>query len=173
MELVADLLKIIIPSSILLYGIFLIVKAFITKELEKIKLEKQLESTKLTLPIRLQAYERICLFLERISLNNLILRVNDPSFNAAQLQQRLLSEIRNEYNYNLSQQVYMSDEAWNLTKKAMEDIISTINISAEGMSNESRGIELAKNILENHIKKNSDSLDLALRFIKEEIRIVF
>jgi hypothetical protein len=101
------------------------------------------------------------------------LRVNDPSFNAAQLQQRLLSEIRNEYNYNLSQQVYMSDEAWNLTKKAMEDIISTINISAEGMSNESRGIELAKNILENHIKKNSDSLDLALRFIKEEIRIVF
>lgn len=173
MEQVFDLLKILLPASLVLYAVFLIVKSFLNKEYEKKQLEIRAENIKIVLPIRLQAYERMCLFLERISLNNLIIRVNDPNFNSQQLQQRLLSEIRNEYNHNLSQQVYMSNEAWGMVKRAMEDIVSVINTSGEHVTPDSRGIELAKKIFENHLNKNFDAVNQALVYIKEEIRLSF
>ena len=136
-------------------------------------LEVKLENTKIILPVRLQAYERICLLLERISLSNLIIRVNDSSFNSLQLQQTLLSEIRNEYNHNLSQQVYMSDQSWAMTRRALEDIVSLINTAGEQVSPESRGIELAKKIFENQLTSNKDSVNQALSYLKAEIRTVF
>lgn len=173
MELAADLLKILLPASLLLYGVFLIVKTFLNKEFEKKQIEIKIDNNKIVLPIRLQAYERMCLFLERISLNNLIIRVNDPSYSVGQLHQRLLAEIRNEYNHNLSQQVYMSNEAWNLVKKAMEDTTSIINTSSEQVISEARGIELAKKIFENHLNQGTDSISIALFFIKNEVRMVF
>jgi len=173
MNQIFELAKIILPASLVLYAVFLVVKSFLNKEYDKKVLEVKLENTKIVLPIRLQAYERICLLLERISLSNLIIRVNDSSYNSLQLQQTLLAEIRNEYNHNLSQQVYMSDEAWALTKRALEDIVSLINSSGEQVLSESRGIELAKKIFENHLLWNNDSVNQALCYLKSEIRTVF
>lgn len=173
MELAADLLKILLPSSLLLYGVFLIVKTFLNKEFEKKQVEIKFDNNKIVLPIRLQAYERMCLFLERISLNNLIIRVNDPSYSAGQFHQILLAEIRNEYNHNLSQQVYMSNEAWNLIKKAMEDTTGIINTSSEQVSSEAKGIELAKKIFENHLNRGTDSITIALLFVKNEVQSIF
>ena len=148
-------------------------KSFLNKELEKKQLDIKSDNNKIILPIRLQAYERICLLLERITLNNLIIRVNDPLYNSGQLQQILLSDVRNEYNHNLSQQLYMSNEAWNMVKKGVEDTILTINSAAEQTPNETKGIELAKKIFENHLSKNSDSVAMALFFVKNEIRSIF
>lgn len=173
MEIVTDLIKIFLPAITVLYGVFLIVKSFLNKEYEKKILDLKMQNTTIVLPIRMQAYERICLFLERISLNNLIIRVNNPSFNSAQLQQALLAEIRNEYNHNVSQQVYMSDEAWLQVRKAMEDIVGIINSSSELVQSDSRGIELAKKIFENLLSRPQDPVLQSLTFIKNELRIVF
>ncbi|MFN0050288.1 MAG: hypothetical protein ACKVOU_14280 [Cytophagales bacterium] len=173
MDQIFELAKIILPATLVLYAVFLVVRSFLNKEYDRKVLELKMDNAKVILPIRLQAYERICLLLERISLNNLIIRVNDPAYNSLQLQQVLLSEIRNEYNHNLSQQVYMSDEAWNITKKAIEDIVSLINTSGEQVQQESRGIELAKKIFENHLNKSYDTVNQALTYIKAEIRVSF
>ena len=171
--LLLDFIKILLPASLILYAVFLVVKAFLNKEYERKLLDIKTDNNKIVLPIRLQAYERICMYLERISLNNLIIRVNDPAFTSSQLQQKLLMEIRNEYNYNISQQVYMSIEAWGLVKKATEDTVSLINTSAESLNGELRGIELAKRIFENHLQKNVDPINTALIFIKNEIQSIF
>ncbi len=173
MDQIFELAKIILPASLVLYAVFLVVKSFLNKEYDNKVLEVKLENTKIILPVRLQAYERICLLLERISLSNLIIRVNDSSFNSLQLQQTLLSEIRNEYNHNLSQQVYMSDQSWAMTRRALEDIVSLINTAGEQVSPESRGIELAKKIFENQLTSNKDSVNQALSYLKAEIRTVF
>lgn len=173
MDQIFELAKITLPATLVLYAVFLVVKSFLNKEYDKKLLEIKMENTKIILPIRLQAYERICLLLERISLTNLIVRVNEISLNSHQLHQILLSEIRQEVNHNLSQQVYMSDDAWNTTKKAIEDVVSLINTSAEQVQPESRSIELAKKIFENHIIKNYDTVNQALTFVKAEIREVF
>jgi hypothetical protein len=82
-------------------------------------------------------------------------------------------EIREEYNHNLSQQLYMSDQSWTLIKNAMEEAIAVINKSAGSISAESRSVDLAKMIFENMLQKSEDPTSKALKFIKNEIRQIF
>ena len=135
--------------------------------------ELRMKNQETVLPIRLQAYERMCLFLERISPNNLVLRLNNNNYNVREFQQVLLSEIRQEYNHNLSQQVYMSDESWNLTKKAMEEVVVVINTAADTLDGDRSSLELSKRIFELMMDKEVDPIVLALSHMKDEIRQTF
>ncbi len=172
-QLIGDLLKITIPAGMILYAMYLVVKSFLTKDFERRMLDLKVKNNEILLPIRLQAYERMSLFLERIALHNIIVRVNDPSYNVAQFQHVLVMEIRNEFNHNLSQQVYMSDQLWILIKKATEDNISTVNMAGSMLSSESRSIELARQVFELQSVKNNDPTEPALLFLKAEIRKSF
>lgn len=173
MNIIADFVKILLPASIVLYAMYLTVKTFLTKDFEKRLIDIKLKNSETVLPIRLQAYERMCLFLERISLHNLLVRVNDPSYNVAQLHQVLLREIREEYNHNMSQQVYMSDQAWTMVKNAMDENTNIVNHASAGLPREARGIELAKVVLERLLQLSEDPTSKALKFLKSEIRQVF
>lgn len=173
MEILAELAKLTIPAAIVLYGMYLTVKSFTNKELEKSLVDLKLKNRDITLPIRLQAYERICLFLERISPNNLVMRLNDSAVNAKQFQQILLSEIRSEYNHNLSQQVYMTDNAWKLVVNVKEEIIAVVNQAGHALSDDAKSIELAKKIFSLMSEKEIDPVVTALSEIKNEIRQVF
>lgn len=173
MDVIGDLLKILLPALVVLYAMYLTVKAFLSKEFEKKVLDLKTKNTEIVLPIRLQAYERMALFLERIAPHNLIIRLNDPGYNAGTFQQVLLAEIRNEFNHNLSQQVYMTDSTWSVVKGTMEEIISIINQSASEVPADAKGIELAKMIFENLLKRNEDPSNKALKVLKKEIQQVF
>lgn len=173
MEILADLAKLTIPAAIVLYGMYLTVKSFTNKELEKSLVDLKMKNRDIILPIRLQAYERICLFLERISPNNLVMRLNDAGFNAKQFQQILLSEIRNEYNHNLSQQVYMTDNAWKLVVNVKEEIIAVVNQAGHTLQDDAKSLDLAKKIFSLMSEKEVDPVVTALSEIKNEIRQVF
>ncbi len=172
MNILAELLKILLPAGLVLYAMFLTIRSFLTKQFEQKLIEIKTKNTEIVLPIRLQAYERMCLFLERISPGNLIRRVNNAEYNATELHGLLLSEVREEFNHNLSQQVYMSDEAWTQIRSALEEIVVLINDSAAQIPPDARGIELAKRIFEQIIEQNVDPTGRALKYIKDEIRIV-
>ena len=173
MEVVVELLKILLPAGLVLYAMFLTVQSFLAKQFEQRLIELKTKNTDIVLPIRLQAYERMCLFLERISPNNLIRRVNTGDYTAAELHGLLLSEIREEYTHNLSQQVYMSDNAWTQIKSAMEEVIVLVNESAGQVPPDARGIDLARRIFEQIIAQNADPIGRALKFVKDEIRVAF
>lgn len=173
MELVIELVKIVLPAAVVLYAMYLTVKAFINKEIEQKWLDIKMKNKETVLPIRFQAYERVCLFLERINPGNLILRLNASEYNAKEFQHILIREIREEFNHNLSQQVYMSDEAWNLTKNAMEEVLVMINQAASGMPENAKGIDLAKKVFELMMEKKVDSLSYALTYVKDEVRKVY
>jgi hypothetical protein len=174
MEEFLKIIYIVVPASLVLFGMYLTVKAFVQKEFERTSSEIKKKNNEIILPIRLQAYERISLFLERISLNNLVLRVNDSQYNVSVFHARLLSEIRDEYNHNLSQQMYMSDKAWVLVRTAMEQTTATINQASQLVPNkEDRGVELAKAIFNVQAQVNNDSIQEALLYIKSEIRQTF
>ena len=163
-------LNIIIPAGLVLFGMYLTVKKFLQADFDKKLVDVKMKNTELILPTRLQAYERVCLLLERLSPSNIIPRVNEPGFNAAVLNQRLTAEIREEFNHNLSQQVYMSDQAWDVTKKAINDLNAIINASAQTVDPEAKGIELAKDILQRFGSLDQDPIQLALITVKSEIR---
>lgn len=173
MEILAELAKLIIPAAIVLYGMYLTVKSFTNKELERSMVDLRMKNRDIILPIRLQAYERITLFLERISPNNLVMRLNDSSFDAKQFQHILISEIRNEYNHNLSQQVYMTDSAWKLVVNVKEEITAVINQAGHALEDDAKSIHLAKKIFELMSEKEIDPVSTALSEIKDEIRQVF
>src|SRR5690606_6021575 len=126
MDALIEFGKILIPASVVLYAAYLLVRSFIQKEIEMKKLEIRGKSIETVLPSRLQAYERMTLFLERISPQNLLIRLSGPGMTAREFHQLLLSEIRTEYNHNASQQVYMSQEVWDLIINAKEDLIVSI-----------------------------------------------
>lgn len=173
MEALTLFLTMALPAGLVLFAMYLVVKSFLTKEFEKKLVEVRLKNKELILPARMQAYERVCLLLERISPNNLVLRVNDPSMTAGELHQRLLIEIREEFNHNLSQQVYMSDQSWDLVKQAVQDVTTIVNRGAEHVAGDARGVELAKAIFEDLIQQNQDPMRNALTFVKNEIRQLY
>ena len=105
MDVLKELITILLPAGAVLYGMFLVVKSFLGKDLNKNLLELKNANVKVALPLRLQAYERLALFLERTAPNNLIRRLMDNSFNVVQFQHFLVSEIRNEFEHNLSQRI--------------------------------------------------------------------
>ncbi len=173
MDALIEFGKILLPAGAVLYAMYLVVKSFLTKELEKKLIDVKIKNTDIVLPVRLQAYERLCLFLERISPNNLVVRLNNASMSAPQFHQVLITEIRQEFNHNLSQQVYLSDKSWEMVKSAKEDVISVVNIAAEKLGEDDKSVDLAKRIFELMMEKNNDPIAIALKEIKDEIRTSF
>lgn len=168
-----DLLKILLPAALVLYGMYALVNNYLTKEAQKRVLELRMKNSEIVLPIRLQAYERICLLLERLAPSNLLVRVSSAGQSAADYQRTLLAEIRNEFNHNLSQQIYMSDQAWVIVKRAKEDIVTLINQVYQELPEQAKGSDLAKKVLERVLADNIDPTGQAISFLKQEINQVF
>lgn len=171
--MVYDLLKITIPAILVLYTTYLMLRSFMQKHLDELYLSLRHKNQEVVLPVRLQAYERITLLLERVSPNSMIPRLNQKDMSARDLQRALVSEIRSEYNHNLSQQVYMSNDAWIYVSGAIEQLISLINEAGNELTDESSGLDLAKKVFEKNAQNDQDTLRGALTFIKNEIKELF
>ncbi|NOS91382.1 MAG: hypothetical protein HOP30_05640 [Cyclobacteriaceae bacterium] len=165
--------KLLIPAAIVLYAVYLMVRSFIQREIDLKKLEVRSRSIETILPVRMQAYERMVLFLERISPQNLLIRLNNPGLSARDFQKILLDEVRNEYNHNVSQQVYMSEEVWNQIKNAKEDLIILINEAAGQMPANASSIDLAKQVFQMSIDRKVDLINHSLSELKKEIQQIF
>ena len=165
--------KILLPASVVLYGVYLTVRSFINKEIDLKRLEVRSRAIETILPNRLQAYERMCLFLERMSPPNLLLRLNNPTYSARELHKILLDEIRNEYNHNVSQQIYMSEEVWSMIKSAKEDLTVLINEASSALPEEATGLDLSRKIFELSLEKNVEPISHALTELKKEIQQTF
>lgn len=168
-----DLLKMTIPAGIVLYGAFAIVKMFLQKEYNALSIKVKSSHIEQTLPLRLQAYERMALFLERIAYNDLLDRINYDEISASLFQQSLIITIRDEFSHNLSQQIYISPELWEMIRGTKEESISFINSIAKELPKEASGFDLAKAILENSISEQSSPLEVSLMKLKEEVNTLF
>ena len=173
MELLTELLKILIPAAAVLYGMYLTIQTFLQKQFEQKQLEVKQKNAEIITPLRLQAYERMTLFLERITPNNLLLRLGNNGLHVLDFQQLLLHEIREEFNHNLSQQVYISHEAWEKIRQAMNEVVALLNTSASDLSTGAPAIDLSKKVFEKVIVENKQPTTDALKFLKEEIQTMF
>ncbi len=131
----------------------------------------QKEAQKHILPIRLQAYERIVLFLERIDLNKLLIRVKPFSDSIADYESLLVRTIEQEYEHNLTQQVYVSPECWNFVHAAKN---ATIHVIRQGTMREKEGDvdKMRQWLLQNFIEEVTPS-QKALTYVKREVSELF
>lgn len=168
-----DILKILLPAAVVFLAVYFVAKKFLENEQKKRLLELKKDDHKLLTPLRLQAYERASLFLERIAPEAVIGRVYRRNMSARRLREELLNAIRIEFDHNLSQQVYISDDSWARVKNAKEQTIKLINLASTKVNDEATATDLSKVILELSMKVNKLPHQTALEFIKREIRQSF
>jgi len=173
METLLEILKYVVPAFIMFIATYLILKKFMDNEYRKQMLELRKANQKIATPLRLQAYERLILFLERISLNNMVSRVQKPGMSAKLLHSSLIITIKAEYEHNISQQIYVSVTAWETIRISKEEVIKVINIAFSQMKEESTSAELAKKIFEILMKLEVSPTQLATTQIKKEVRQLF
>lgn len=144
---------------------------FFKNEENKRKFELLRENQRLGLPIKLQAYERIVLFLERINPINLMMRVEPNTLDPQSYATLLVHTIQTEYEHNIAQQIYFTQESWEIILKAKNSIITQIRrFSIEGEVKS--GEELRTKLLLELTQTESASA-VAISFIKEELKRVF
>lgn len=169
MEYISEIVKITVPALIVSLTAWLTLRYLLKSDQEKRRQELILQTGRTVTPIRLQAYERIVLFLERISLESLLIRVSNPDMTASQLHSALLTTIRSEFEHNLSQQIYMSPQAWEVVKNARSNMIKIINTEAEKLPSSATGMDFSRILLEKVMALENEPTKVAIDFIKSEV----
>lgn len=146
MEQIFEVLKLILPAGIVFLTTYYLVRNFLSQELRKQSIDVKRSNQQTIMPVRLQAYERMVLFLERINPNSMIMRTN-VNVQASVLEAELIKIIRTEFEHNLSQQLYMSKKAWDNIVKAKEETIKLVNVASSKVSKTAPGMELAQSLL--------------------------
>lgn len=98
--------------------------------------------------LQLQAYERLLLLTNRIALPNVVSRVNIPDVGARDMQLLLLQAIREEFDYNITQQIYVSPAAWDAVKNLKEQNMLAVNQIAAALPENASGLDLNRRVLE-------------------------
>ncbi len=106
--------------------------------------------------------------MERISPQSLLVRTNDPKLTVKQFQQLLIANIRQEFEHNLSQQLYVSEDAWAMVRNAKENMTRLINTAAAGLEPGTPSIELSKILMDLLARAENSPLDATISAIKKE-----
>jgi hypothetical protein len=167
------MLKYILPATIVFLTVNFLLKSFFENEYQRRNMSIRAETSKLVTPIKLQAYERLVILLERMTPNSLIFRVTKPGISASQLKIELIADINSEFNHNVSQQIYVSPQAWQMVRIAKEEMINIINTSFSRLGPNAVGIDLSKAVFETMIEMESIPTQKALEFIRKEFHIIF
>jgi hypothetical protein len=169
METFFDILKITLPALLVMITAWFVIRHMLRDDRDRRRQELLLQTVKTITPVRLQAYERIILLLERISPESLIMRTARPGMTAQQLHAELISNVRAEYEHNLSQQIYMSNEAWEMVKNARGTVVKVINNVASQLPPAASGEELSRLLLEEVMDMETEPCRTAISFIKAEV----
>ena len=173
MEEIFEILKYTIPSLIVFVAAYFILKKFMDNEYRKQVFELKQSNLKQITPIRLQAYERSTLFLERIGMENMIKRVNKAGMKAEQLHAALITSIRDEYEHNLSQQIYMSSDAWEAVKEAKEETLRILHTAMASIGGKGNVMDLSTAVFTILEEEGTPPNQKAIEILKREVRRLF
>ena len=169
----AILLLCIVPLLIMLIAVVVVLRTQLQAHERERNAQLTLENRKITLPIRLQAYERIALYLERISPEALLLRIPTADHNAKAYESVLLETSRNEWNHNLSQQIYLSPHVWGEVKSARGNVTKFIQLCAERVRPDAPAGELASVLLAALLELSTHPTARALGVLQQEAATLF
>lgn len=168
MEMFLEMLKYILPGLVVFLTAYLTIRTLLKHDQQNREREIVLKNKQMVTPVRLQAYERLTLFLERISPDNLVMRFSKDHLTVNQLQNQMLKTIRSEFDHNVSQQIYVSPRAWEVIKSARENTVKLINTTAQTMKPDEPAIKLSRALLEKLMEQEQSPSRAALDYIKRE-----
>lgn len=168
LAVILEIVKITVPALIVFLTIYFLIKEFLQKQLQLQNLEYRQRQQSTSLPIRLQAYERLSLLIERISIPNLLFRLRAQNSTSGALRVALLLAIQQEFEHNVTQRVYVSDKLWTILRAARQDTENIINGIAEKIDPKAPAEELAGTLLNYLDMQESTAVETAQLAIKTE-----
>lgn len=164
-----DIVKYTVAGIGVVWIAFYLLKPYLDKQDQLQLLEFKKSISNQTLPLRLQAYERVVLFIERINPANMLIRLKGGDYTAAELHALILNEVRNEYQHNITQQIYVSLRAWGVVKQLKNDTLSIVNNAVKALPQNASGMELSKLILAHLSQLENDPYDVGLSNIRTDL----
>ena len=169
-KIIEQSIALLFPLIIVFLFVYYMLKSFFDQFEKQRKQELRVKFSEETLPLRFQAYERITLFLERIKPESMVMRIARQNMTTVELQRALLENIREEYEHNLSQQIYISSEAWSMVVAARQSMMQLVSSSAAEFQPDQPYMDYATDLLEEYGSISDDPLTLALSFVQKEVK---
>jgi len=171
-SVILEIIKISVPALIVFFTVFYLMKQYLASQYQLKSLDFKQNQQSTTIPLRLQAYERLSLFCERIAVPNLILRLREENMSAANLRMAMLIATQQEFEHNITQQVYVSEQLWQIIKIARDDVMTVVNEIYEKMDTNEDASTYAKALFAHLSEREFMPLNQALVAIKKEAGIL-
>jgi hypothetical protein len=172
-EFLSYMIIALIPAAAVIYVVYIMLKKQGEKEISALTMQLKKERQGAFLEPRVDAYQRAVLLMERISPNNLIMRLYNPSLNAIEFQTTLLETIRKEYEHNLAQQIFISLSGWEMVKSSKEETIKIVNIAARQIGEGGSATDLSAKIFEIVAEVGELPTEITIKQLKEELQRLF
>lgn len=168
-----EILKFTIPALIVFWVVKSLMGQFLQGQQQMRLMEIKQGQQSTTLPLRLQAYERLSLFIERISIPSLIFRLKTEGMQAGALRVALMMGIQQEYEHNLTQQIYVSEQLWEIIRLAKDNTVNLIIGVAENVNPSDTADSLVKALYATLEQQEQHALNTARLAIKKEVGVLF
>ncbi|MDG1428687.1 MAG: hypothetical protein P8M19_04650 [Crocinitomicaceae bacterium] len=172
-NLILQVVLIIVPAAAVILMAYFFLKKSGEKELRAAHIELKRERQKFFLPSRAEAYQRSVLLMERIHPNSLVMRMQNPGLPAMAMQVKLLDAIREEYEHNIAQQLFVSPAAWELVKQSKEETLKIIHLAGKQMEPTSMALDLSSKIFEIVGEVGKLPSEIATEVLKKELQELF
>jgi hypothetical protein len=169
MGIFEQVLAFTVPAAIIGAIVFLLLNKLLKADEQRRNYELRKISAQSVNPAKLRALERMIIFLERIAPESILTRMPMQNTNALQLQKHLLQEIRQEWEHNISQQLYLQDDTWTMLVSAKESMIQLVNTCATEVTLDSTALEYAQHIVETYGKVPKTPSSVAKTMLKAEL----
>lgn len=181
MNEVFETLKYLVPSLVVFITAYTLIRLFLddvkgrlspapaAKEHDTAGLLK-IENQKILLPLKLQAYERVVLYLERINPESLIMRAHRSGMTTLDIQRELLRNIREEFEHNLSQQVYLTSSTWDSVRNAKDEMTKLVKLAGSQVEGSASALAYSEMFLKMAGQLNQLPTAFAIEKVKNEMK---
>lgn len=173
MDIILQLALTIIPAGAVLFTVVQFLKRQNQKDFINMNSELKKERQTFFLPSRVESYQRVVLLMERIHPNSLVMRIHNPALPAKMFQAELLKAIREEYDHNVAQQLFISLQGWEMVRNSKEETIKIINLAGSQMDATSMSSDLAAKIFEIVAEVGKMPTEITVDFLKTELQKLF
>ena len=167
-----EILKYILPALIVFITVYYTMKQYLNSQYNLQYLKNQNKNAEQNVPIKLQAYERLLLLMERIRLSNLVFRLRSSDMNVKELTASLLISIQKEFEHNQAQQLYVSNDLWSIIKQAKENVQNIISESSAKFNDTDNCSNMSNALMMIEKGQKKTSVDVAIEAIKQEAQLI-
>lgn len=172
MEVILDILKFTIPGLIVFLTVYFMLKKYFEHQTYVLQVESSKQNKIQTIPMKMQAYERLALFLERIRIHHLMFRLQSKDMSCKEICDTLMIGVQQEYEHNMVQQIYVSQKLWEIIILAKNEVLHELSeVSLQFSAKNDK--EALQHYLSTHSHQQTDkSIETALFAIKSELQLM-